>query len=389
MTKIGLSSNSANKTNTSNTTNTANTTNSTNQSNISKNPNNTQITESKFISESDKINKSDTKALNFLEIVNSSNTMNHDENFAVSLKVSKSRTQGLKHDKISDYIKINIGNTRFNITDEYLTRYLKFATYFWSSLSNYFLPKSNTYSSNDNEELYLMRKYIYEKTKDETIQTDIMELKEYVKKELDRWHDVGASEGKFNVNLFFNELNFKEYEVYVNFKEILLTSIGDNMKTQVKNSTSLCKARIPDVDLKMIMNPSKLYSKIYDLELEYYKLSKWRSFINNVTYNLERKFLSYQGVEPFLKRHITEDKFLDFKKLLDMYPVEQHEDNCTTERQNFNNFDLMHNNNNNDSDDNIKTKRVNAKEDQKMRNLFNNSPETDKFEDDVFCSEDI
>jgi len=351
------------------------------------------------------------KALNFIEVrshIDSTGISIGEENFAVTMKIVKTRGQGQvlgqmhghrghRHafDKISDSIKINFGKTRINIIDSYLIRYISLIKYFLKSLNSNNIKTDLI--NNDQEEIYKMRKYIYEKIKDEAIEMDIVELKNYLKVELDRYDDSTISDGKFHINHFFNELNFKEYEIMLNFNEIILSGIDHTINTTNTSSSSnnnkdktnqssisICKTKIPDVDLKFIMNSTKLYSKIFDMEIEYYKLSKWKEFLNNITSTIENKFHSSNGVEPMIRRFITEKKLLDLKKLMDNCPNEQEE--YDTERHQFNNLNYIPNNNY-DSDDNAKrTKRLNNEK--KMNDLFKDSPATQKAEDINFSSDE-
>ena len=255
-------------------------------------------------------NVAEKKLLNFIEINNNGGDPNN--NYAISFKINKTKDPlFFQNSKISDTIKVNIAKVRLNFIENYFIKNLQFASHFITLLRTLNLMNRKSSSGSSEEEIYTMRKYIYDKIKDETLQTDVIELRDYIKNELAKY-DPNITEGKFYINLFFNELNYKEYDFSINFNEIVILGL-DQGKYPIANSIKpICKTKLPDIGLQVIMNSTRLYSKIFDVEVEYYQLNKWKSFINHVLVTIENKFANNPGVEPFIKKFMTNKKLTEF-----------------------------------------------------------------------------
>ena len=312
---------------------------------LSKSPQQTSLSTSRFnLRESQfGINPNSIKTknvpLNLLEVF--SNT----EVGALSLKFTK-----YNNPITIDNLSIQIGTIRLNLFVNYLLDILRILSDYKKATNIPQIAKSKGSISVGGKTILDVQEYFYkyitEKIRDEDKTESIIEYMDYLRKQISSKKKFSPKPEHFNLNLIFSIFS-KGFDFHFDYENIELVAYD-------KNNIVATKIIIPSNEVVFGITFTKIFIKLFDLEIEVSDLNKLESILDQLMGLAEDKFKVVQIVlEPCYKQ------------------IKDGINNLIEDKNNEEYKQILQNNNTNTINDNI-NQVFNIPQDQDMVNINQN-----------------
>ena len=312
---------------------------------MSKSPQPTSLSTSRFNLRESRfgINPNSIKAknvpLNLLEVF--SNT----EVGALSLKFTK-----YNNPITIDDLSIQIGTIRLNLFVNYLLDILRILSDYKKATNIPQIAKSKGSISVGGKTILDVQEYFYkyitEKIRDEDKTESIIEYMDYLRKQISSKKKFSPKPEHFNLNLIFSIFS-KGFDFHFDYENIELVAYD-------KNNIVATKIIIPSNEVVFGITFTKIFIKLFDLEIEVSDLNKLESILDQLRGLAEDKFKVVQIVlEPCYKQ------------------IKDGIDNLIEDKNNEEYKQILQNNNTNTINDNI-NQVFNIPQDQDMVNINQN-----------------
>ena len=247
--------------------------------------------------------KAEKIILNLLEI-----SADNENNSAFSFSYTK-KIENLN--KVSDIMSINFGFVRMNYLHEYLINALNIFLPFKKLLTALTkLKNSLKIDFNIQQELHLMRKYMWEKFTTKETSDEINKFRLFLKDNIELVEGESNKNhfGYFGINYMANVLNKKNFDFSLNVQDIL--ALGFDKKPSehiISISENTSKVKFPKINFKFLFSKDKIFAKLFDFEFQYQNTSMLTNILNQV---YELIIYQYKAtlifINPVTKKIITE-----------------------------------------------------------------------------------
>ena len=118
-----------------------------------------------------------------------------------------------------------------------------------------------------------------------------------------------SNEEELKINYFFTQIKKRQFEVSLNFAEFVAFGF-ESSKNNFKDDI-ICRIKFPRINFQIQVLKDTIYARIFNLEMEWSRLEKWKKIINSIIQVILTEFDNRISIlEPIIKQILKEKKSL-------------------------------------------------------------------------------